>query len=183
MSQLNTRVVRLGASADPTKNFLISVPAVPDGTLTIERESGTDVLTIAANGQIQFPVGFQSGTYTPTIIGLTSAGAGTYSTQVGDWQRIGKLCIFRAYLVWTAHTGTGNIAVTLPFTAQGGNFASLAAWADSIILGANQIIVGLAEPTQQHASLRTVQAGGGSAGNVAMDTAGSIIISGAFPIA
>lgn len=30
--------IRLGDSADPAKNFIMSVPAVPDGTLVIKRE-------------------------------------------------------------------------------------------------------------------------------------------------
>ena len=50
MSQLSLKKIKLGDNADTSKNFVISVPAVADGTLTIERENGTDVLTIDASG-------------------------------------------------------------------------------------------------------------------------------------
>ena len=50
MSQLSLKKIKLGDNADLSKNFVISVPAVADGTLTIKRENGTDVLTIDASG-------------------------------------------------------------------------------------------------------------------------------------
>lgn len=52
---LALRQIKLGDNADTSKNFVISVPAVADGTLVIERENGTDVLTIDASGRVSFP--------------------------------------------------------------------------------------------------------------------------------
>ena len=52
---LALRQIKLGDNADTSKNFVISVPAVADGTLTIERENGTDVLTIDASGKMVVP--------------------------------------------------------------------------------------------------------------------------------
>ena len=49
---LALRQIQLGDNADTSKNFVISVPAVADGTLTIERENGTDVLKIDASGKV-----------------------------------------------------------------------------------------------------------------------------------
>jgi len=40
MSTLTVKKIKLGDSADTSKNFLIEVPSVADGTLTIKRESG-----------------------------------------------------------------------------------------------------------------------------------------------
>lgn len=57
MSQLSLKKIKLGDSADTSKNFLIKTPAVADGTLTIERENGTDVLTIDASGNIRAAAG------------------------------------------------------------------------------------------------------------------------------
>ena len=51
---LELRQIQLGDNADTSKNFVISVPAVADGTLTIERENGTDVLTVDAAGKLSF---------------------------------------------------------------------------------------------------------------------------------
>lgn len=57
MADLNIHSVRLGTSSDLTKNFIISVPAVPDGTLTITRESGAAVASIDAGGKWTFAGG------------------------------------------------------------------------------------------------------------------------------
>ena len=54
-AELHLTKIKLGSNADTSKNFVISVPAVADGTLTIERENGTDVLTIDASGNVAFP--------------------------------------------------------------------------------------------------------------------------------
>jgi hypothetical protein len=45
----------LGKNADPAKNFKITVPTPEDGTLTIERANGADVMLVAANGRVTFP--------------------------------------------------------------------------------------------------------------------------------
>ena len=55
MSTIAVKKVKLGDNADLSKNFLIEVPAVADGTLTIKRENGTAVLSIDANGKAVIP--------------------------------------------------------------------------------------------------------------------------------
>lgn len=63
---------------------------------------------------------FASGTWTPVIAGGTAAGSGTYTTQVGNYIRLGNLVIASCELVWTAHTGTGNLRVQgIPFNIAG----------------------------------------------------------------
>lgn len=55
MSTLNLKNIQLGDNPDPSKNFVISTPAVADGTLSIKRQDGTNVLSIAANGKAVIP--------------------------------------------------------------------------------------------------------------------------------
>jgi hypothetical protein len=55
MSQLKVKEVLLGDNADPSKNFVLSVPAVADGTLSIKRQDGTNVLSIDATGKAVIP--------------------------------------------------------------------------------------------------------------------------------
>lgn len=55
MSTIAVKKIKLGDNVDLSKNFLIEVPAVADGTLTIKRESGTAVLSIDANGKAVIP--------------------------------------------------------------------------------------------------------------------------------
>ncbi len=62
---------------------------------------------------------YEEGTFTPTIDGTTAAGAGTYTTQVGTYTKVGRVVHAMIALVWTAHTGTGNMIIKgLPFAAD-----------------------------------------------------------------
>lgn len=56
--------------------------------------------------------------WTPTIFGSTTAGTGTYTTQQGYYTRIGALLYVTGYLVWTSHTGSGKIRLSLPFPVR-----------------------------------------------------------------
>jgi len=72
---------------------------------------------VDANGFVTLSPGISQGTYTPVITGSTGAGVGTYSAQQGSWVKIGKFCMVTVNVSWTAHTGTGDQRVSLPFTA------------------------------------------------------------------
>jgi hypothetical protein len=62
---------------------------------------------------------YTEGTWTPIIIGSTTAGTGTYTLQSGNYTRIGNLVFLSGRVTWTAHTGTGNMLLgTLPFTSR-----------------------------------------------------------------
>jgi hypothetical protein len=63
---------------------------------------------------------YEEGTWTPVLIGATTAGVGTYTSQVGYYTKIGNIVRFALNLWWTAHTGTGGMRVSLPFTPQSG---------------------------------------------------------------
>lgn len=63
---------------------------------------------------------FKKGTISPTVFGETSAGTATYTVQGGWYQRVGDVVSFSVTLSWSAHTGTGNLAVSgLPFPSDG----------------------------------------------------------------
>jgi len=62
---------------------------------------------------------FSESTWTPIIIGLTTAGVGTYTTQAGIYLRVGNIVYVSGTVIWTAHTGTGNMVIGgLPFTVR-----------------------------------------------------------------
>lgn len=67
-------------------------------------------IAVAFNGSLR--------EWTPTISGSTTNGSGTYTTNEGYYYRQGLLCHVWFYLVWTAHTGTGNIKLDLPFNVR-----------------------------------------------------------------
>jgi hypothetical protein len=63
--------------------------------------------------------GINSGTWTPTITGGTAAGTTTYTTQFGQYTRVGNMVFVEATIIITAATGTGNAVIGgLPFTVR-----------------------------------------------------------------
>ena len=56
--------------------------------------------------------------WTPTVFGDAVAGVGTYTTQQGYYTQIGELLHFTAKVIWTAHTGTGDLRMTLPLPVR-----------------------------------------------------------------
>lgn len=73
-----------------------------------------------------FSTFYDAGTYTPTYVGGTTAGATTYSLQQGEWIRIGGLVVASGVVVWTAATGTGNARISLPFASKAISFSGSA---------------------------------------------------------
>jgi len=70
---------------------------------------------LAAGGSISYA----TGTFTPTVIGATTAGSGTYTKQTGKTTTIGNLVFFRLEVVLSAHTGTGEVRINgLPSTTD-----------------------------------------------------------------
>lgn len=86
---------------------------------------GTDLQVLTSTGSSSPPTfqtlagsGGMSGwtTFTPTIVGTSTAGVGTYTFRAASYALLGYTCYIKGALVWTAHTGTGNPAIGgLPF--------------------------------------------------------------------
>lgn len=70
------------------------------------------------NGLLQI-LNYSQGTFTPIIVGGTTPGTGTYTFQSGFYTRIGNRVFFNLRVVWSAHTGTGQLNVSgLPFVSS-----------------------------------------------------------------
>lgn len=79
--------------------------------------------------------------YTPTISGGSTAGVGTYTKQVGRYVLNGKLCTVFFDLSWSAHTGSGQARISLPFAAASTGlnaFGSLILVSYSVTAGATE---------------------------------------------
>lgn len=130
---------------------------------------------------------YAEGTFTPVLIGLTTAGTGTYTTdgQVGRYTRIGNRVFFDIYLSWSAHTGTGNMEITgLPFTVQNTTNCNrtYSVIFSAITLTAGSVGAAFSSPNTTTIALRQMPSGGGAVASVPMDTAGAISISGCFEV-
>jgi hypothetical protein len=63
------------------------------------------------SGLIDWPV-------LPVVAGLSVAGSGNYSVQIGKYQLVGNKVDYGVLLTWTGHTGTGNMEIlNLPVNA------------------------------------------------------------------
>ena len=62
---------------------------------------------------------YEEGTWTPVARGRTSSGTGTYTRQAGYYTKVGKLVTANFDIGWSAHTGTGGLEISLPFTVSG----------------------------------------------------------------
>lgn len=91
------------------------------GNLVISTSGkGIDFSATSGTGTSELFDDYEEGTWTPTIIGGTTAGSGTYSQQDGVYTKVGNLVTVSCYLAFTAHTGTGHMKISgLPFAGVG----------------------------------------------------------------
>lgn len=144
------------------------------GTVTIGTTSLTFALTSLA------PVTQSAAAYTPVISGTTVAGAGTYTAQVGYYVKTGVFVNGHVFLNWSAHTGSGNFLISIPFAAK--NIANLSqaisvGEPNGIALTAGNVISGYIAPGASNISLSQSPTGGGASSAVPLDTSASIILS------
>ena len=60
---------------------------------------------------------YEEGTWTPTMIGSSSAGTMTYTDRIGRYQKVGRLVTIHFYIAGNSGNGSGNLLVAgLPFT-------------------------------------------------------------------
>ena len=125
---------------------------------------------------------YQEGTFTPVIAGSTTAGAGTYTAQVGFYTRVGNTVDFTLTVTWTAHTGAGNLLVTgLPFTsnATGNRIYSVS------VLSSNLTFTGQLAGWINNSQTRVdigVQTSGAANASLALDTAATLWITGTYQV-
>lgn len=116
--------------------------------------------------------------FTPSAAGTTTGGTGTYTTQLGYYKKVGDLVHFHITLVWTAHTGTGNVKITgLPFTSLSGIDQPVSIITASVTF-TNQIAARVTTNSTEIA-IRTIVSGAGT-GTVALPSAGTLVLNGFY---
>jgi hypothetical protein len=163
--------------ADTKITGLTRVTSLNDSDLfVVTIDPGTSPLTRS----VEKSNAFSATAWTPVLVGTTAAGAGTYSFRVGRYQRVGKIVYITCTIVWTAHTGTGNMYISgLPFTSSSTTPTTLVIYWDSITLAAvGNKIKSLVNLSKTQIDLYEIASGAVSL--LPLDTAGSITVSGFY---
>jgi hypothetical protein len=123
---------------------------------------------------------YEEGTFTPTVIGTTTAGTATYASQVGRYTKVGRVVQFQIDINYSAGTGTGNLQIDgLPFQNSSG-LAAISTYPINIALGALYYAVGLVGTNGTKIDINQLPTGGGNDAVVNYDGAGRIILSGTY---
>jgi hypothetical protein len=126
---------------------------------------------------------YEEGTFTPTIVGSTTAGTGTYSNQSGIYTKVGRQVTVQIYLTWSAHTGTGNIFVgNLPFTNASNYWSASVGYLNNIALTAGSVMTAFVEISASYITLWQYPTGGGAATEVPIDATGGIMLSASYNV-
>jgi hypothetical protein len=121
---------------------------------------------------------YEEGTFTPTVVGTTTAGVGAYTSQVGRYTKIGNLVSVQVYLNWSEHTGTGNLRFGgLPFTISSDTsyFSAVTIGYTTISLTASNVLTAYGDTNTTNIEAQQYPVGGGSTANVPIDTAAIVM--------
>jgi hypothetical protein len=87
------------------------------GNLIVANGQGIDFSATPGTGTSELFADYEEGTFTPTVLGSSTAGTANYTVQVGRYTKIGNRVFISGRIVYNTLTGTGNLLVGgLPFT-------------------------------------------------------------------
>lgn len=148
------------------------IDGVAYGTIT---DNGTNTLRPNKSGQ-----------WTPVISGTSTAGAGTYSQQFGWYTLLGNILHYGGTLVWSAHTGTGNVTLAgLPYPTPNvaGRFSTCQFDINSLSgVGVTTQVTGRHAVNVSFVAMNQYAAGVGSAVTMANAQTGNIVFSGFYRV-
>jgi hypothetical protein len=129
---------------------------------------------------------YEEGTWSPIIIGISSAGTVTYNQRNGIYTKIGNVVYVSLYVDWSAGTGTGTLAVNgLPFVSSGSNVtynALSVSFYNNLTLTAGHIAGAYLESGAAQIRIRSIPVGGGSNPDASYDGSGAFCIAGCYTV-
>jgi hypothetical protein len=150
------------------------------GNISLNSGSGIDFSATPGTGTSELFDDYEEGTWTPTVIGSTTAGTATYSQQVGTYTKVGNLCYAQLWVIFSSFTGAGEMRISaLPFTPESGSYEN---HTGSVVLESITLPVGTVQVaprafnSQTYLGLTAVKDNDTSS-SVDCDSAGQILIS------
>jgi hypothetical protein len=144
---------------------------------------GIDFSATPGTGTSELLADYEEGTFTPVVIGSTTAGTATYDFRIARYTKIGRMVQIEIAMQFNSGTGTGNLQISgLPFT-NAANYSSLAIGRiDSLTLSALNIVTAYVEANADLINFRQYATGGGADSAVAYDAAALIFIAGCYSV-
>jgi len=152
-------------------------------------------VSLGSNGQIVFPAtqnassdantldDYEEGTFTPTVLGFSTPGTGTYNGRLGRYTKVGNRVYIQMWVDWSNLSGAsgalgfGGLPFTSPNTAYVYN--ALICYMDgAVTLSANNVIQCYIPINDSRVLLTQYVTGGGNAATVTLDSAGAVMICG-----
>jgi hypothetical protein len=166
--------------------YINGSPAVQinsSGNIVVNSGSGIDFSATADSAgtmSSELLDDYEEGTFTPTVVGASSAGTATYTEQSGYYTKVGNRVLVNLSLAWSSHTGTGAMRISgLPFTNENvtHNFPIPSFYVSDITLTANNLLQGVVNVNATQILLYQYPVGGGASATIAVDAAGTIRLS------
>jgi hypothetical protein len=152
------------------------------GNLIVASGQGIDFSATSGAGTSELFNDYEEGTWTPTVIGTSTAGTASYGTQSATYTKIGRMVYFQFELNWNSGNGTGFLRVAgLPFTCGASNCSVSIGDIENVALTALYTAGGAyvgASSTQ--VVLREFQVGGGGNNPITYDAAGTLRVGGCY---
>jgi hypothetical protein len=197
-SSVNSGSAFIGTGSTETLNLGVNyqndLTILNGGAATFSSGIGISGAT-ATTGGIQFPISevnvnnannlddYEEGSFTPVVVGSSSAGTATYSAQNGRYVKIGRAVNFNLYCDWSAGTGTGNLHIGgLPYVADSAGIYPACAIGETsnITLSANGIMTARVQISNSVIFISQYPAGGGTTSSVSYDDAGYVVLAGTY---
>lgn len=156
-----------------------------DEDIIMANGKGIDFSATPGTGTSEILDDYEEGTWTPVIIGSTSAGSASYTDQDGRYTKIGRMVYIECYVEWSGGTGTGGLRIDgLPFTSANiDTFPSLAIGAlNNVPLTAANVPMAYVNKNSDQIVMWQSPIAGGTSVAVPYDAAGGIQVAGCYTV-
>jgi hypothetical protein len=94
---------------------------------------------------------YEEGTWTPALLGGSTAGTTTHSSQDGFYTKIGRVVTINCYIQISAMTGTGDLRLSgLPFTSSSAARAASSGMVNGLNWGGGTFLAQYIQPNNSH---------------------------------
>lgn len=175
---INTATVSSAAVSSAAVTAFSNIPLLTGGGLKFPP-------TQVPSGDVNTLDDYEEGTFTPTVVGASTAGTATYVNRSGRYTKIGNRVYCQIWIEYNSHTGTGGTRIDgLPFTSNSTLYSwnAVTVYLDNIALTASHVAQAYVERNATYIVLQSYPTGGGAVVNVSIDPAGNILLTGHYEV-